>query len=200
MTNLFDVRLGLGVKAPRKVRLILLLEPLPPHWVLLIILVNAPRRKHSAVHSPQEAAVREVQRAHHVAPDRSLLIILAPVNIRAAGDAGGVEDVGGHHAVDLGEDGLAVLHADRGAVDFFALGGEEGCQVAGDPAFAAPDKVSVRHGGCVWFGRLLEEGLLAGDVIGREGTARWLGLRGGLMAEEEVEVRRTGPFNGAELP
>lgn len=49
-------------------------------------------------------------------------------------------------------------------------------------------------------GRLLEEGLLVGDVIGREGTARWLGLRGGLMAEEEVERRRTGPFNGAELP
>ena len=151
--------LGLRVKAPSEISRIRLQEALPTNRMLLVILVNAPRSEHGNVDALEEAGVGEVEGADDVAADGGLLVVLAPVDVGAAGAAGGVEDVGGLDAVELGEDGLAVLHADGGGVDFFALGLEEGLEVAGDPAFAAPDEESVGgHGDCVVVGLLFGEG------------------------------------------
>ena len=143
------MRLGLRVEAPGKVGLVLLLEALAAHGVLLVVLVDAARREDGAVDAAEEAAVGEVEGADDVAPYGSLLVVLAPVDVGTAGDASGVEDVGGLDAVELGEHGLAVLHADRGAVDLLALRLEEGREVAGDPALAAPDEIPVGHVGVV---------------------------------------------------
>lgn len=52
---------------------------------------------------------------------RAHLVVLAPVHVGTAGDAGAVEHVCGLDALDVGEDGLAVLQASGGKVELEAL-------------------------------------------------------------------------------
>lgn len=76
-------------------------------------------------------------------------MVLAPVDIGTSRAAGSIEDVGGLDALELGDDSLAILHADRRGVDFLALLLEDRLQVTGDPALATPDEEAVRGRGAV---------------------------------------------------
>ena len=68
-------------------------------------------------------------------------MILAPINVGSAGNAGGVEDVGRLDAVEFGGHVGAVLDAGRGKDDLDILIIEEGGHFATDPAsFAAVDE------------------------------------------------------------
>lgn len=86
------------------------------------------------------ADVGEGEGADDVGADGLDLVGLAPVDVGASGDAGGVEDVGGVDGGDVGLEGGAVLEA-AGAVDVVdLLGVAELAEEAANPAGAAVDQ------------------------------------------------------------
>jgi len=112
----------------------------------VVVQVDAARGEDGAVDPALEAGVGQVQGADGVGAHGFLFVVLAPIDVGTAGAAGGVEDVGGLDAVQLGQDALAVLHADRRAEDLLALLLKELLEVAGHPTLAAPDEEAVRRG------------------------------------------------------
>ena len=109
--------LCLGIERSDKVGGVLLLEPdARPERVTRIVLENAPGRIVNEDQPPLSAYVSEGQGADHVGPDGLDLMGFAPIDVGAAGDAGGVEDVGGLNIGDVGLERAAILEA-AGAVD-----------------------------------------------------------------------------------
>lgn len=141
--------LGLRVETATEVGLVRLSKSRSTPWVRIVVLVDAASGKDSNVNALEEAAVGQVQCADNIGTHRLLLVVLAPVDIGTSRAAGSIEDVGGLDALELGDDSLAVLHADRRGVDFLALLLEDRLQVTGDPALATPDEEAVRGGGAV---------------------------------------------------
>ncbi len=141
--------LGLGVEATVKVRLVGLEVAGAVPGVRLVVLVDAASGEDGDVNALEEAGVGQVEGADDVGAHGGLLVVLAPVDVGAAGGTGSVQDVGGLDPLELGQDGLAVLHADGGAVDLLALGLEERLEVTSHPAFTAPDKEAVGLAGTV---------------------------------------------------
>lgn len=141
--------LGLRVEAAVEVGLVRLEESRPVPGVALVVLVDASRGKDSDVNAGQVAGVGQVEGADDIVAHRLLPVGLAPVDVGAAGGPSSVENVGGLDALELGNDSLAVLHADGGGVHFLALLLEDGLEVAGHPALTAPDKEAVGGGATV---------------------------------------------------
>lgn len=138
--------LSLGVEATTEVGLVCLSKAGASPWVLVVVLVDASRGKDGDVDALEEAAVGQVQCANDVGAHSLLLVVLTPVDIGPSCAAGSIEDVGRLDALELSDDGLAVLHANRGCVYFLALFFENRLQVAGHPALATPDEEAVRGG------------------------------------------------------
>lgn len=115
----------------------------------IVVLVDATSGKDSNVDAFEEAAVGQVQCTNNIGAHRLLLVVLAPVDIGTSCAAGSIEDVGGLDALELGNDSLAVLHADRRGVDFLALLLKDRLEVTGDPALATPNEEAVWGGGAV---------------------------------------------------
>lgn len=86
------------------------------------------------------AHVSQRQRADDVGADRLHLVRLAPVDVGAAGDAGGVEDVGGLDGGDVGLEGCPVLEPARAVDVDDVLGVAELAEEAANPAGAAVDE------------------------------------------------------------
>lgn len=135
--------LGLGIEAARKVGRVGLEETWAVPGVLLVVLVDAAGCEDGAVDALEEAAVGQVQSTNDIGSHGVLLVVLAPVDIGAAGAASSVENVGGLDTVELLEDLLAVLHANSRGVYIFALALEDGLEVTGDPALTTPDQKAV---------------------------------------------------------
>jgi len=142
--------LGLGVEAALEVGRVRLQISRAVPGMGIVVLVDAAGGEHGAVDALEVAAVGQVQSPDHVGAHRLLLVVLAPVDVGAAGAAGCVEDVRGLYAVELGQDALAVLHADRRRKHLLALLLQDALQVARHPALAAPDEEAVCLGsvGC----------------------------------------------------
>lgn len=106
----------------------------------LVVLENAPCgvvNEHKAAFT---ADVGECQRPHNVGADGLHLVGLAPVDVGAAGDAGGVEDVGGIDGGEVGFEGGAVLEAAGAVLEANALGLAYLAEEAANPAGLAVDQ------------------------------------------------------------
>ena len=93
-----------------------------------------------AVNATEMTTVCQVEGADDVAADGGFLVVLAPIDVRPACDAGTVEDVGWPDAVELCHDRFTIFHASGRLGDWFLLLFEHFVQVTGDPAIAAPDQ------------------------------------------------------------
>lgn len=80
------------------------------------------------------AHVGQGQSPDHVGPDGLDLVGLAPVHVGPAGDPRGIEDVGGLHGRQVGNERRAVLEAARGVRKVYALRLAEPPQHAAYPA------------------------------------------------------------------
>lgn len=88
--------LSLGIKRADEIRRILLLEPDPgPERMLRVVLENAPGGIINQNQTPLPAHIGQGEGSDDVGPYGLDLVRLAPVDVGAAGDAGGVDDVGG---------------------------------------------------------------------------------------------------------
>ena len=118
----------------------------------VVVLEDASRGVNGAVDAPFVGEVGEVEGANDVGADGVGFVVFAPVNVGAAGDSSGHENVGGFHFVEfLGHVG-AVFAAGFGEDDFDSLFFQEGGHFAADPAgFAAVDE-SFREGS--WGGHV----------------------------------------------
>jgi hypothetical protein len=105
--------------------------------------------ENSAVNALQETAVGQIEGTDDIASDGSLFVGLTPIDIRTAGAASSVKDVGRLDLLKLGEDRLAVFHTNGGGENFLSLLLKERLEVAGDPALTSPDEESVLGGGTV---------------------------------------------------
>mmetsp|Transcript_45931 Transcript_45931/g.143731 ORF Transcript_45931/g.143731 Transcript_45931/m.143731 type:complete len:257 (-) Transcript_45931:406-1176(-) len=145
--------LGEGVERVREVRrvlLVVLLEGalLGPgavglqrgHRALVIVLEDAARRVEGHVDAAAGAAVGAVERADDVGADGLLLVVLAPVHVRAARHARRAEHVRRLLAVELRLEGLAVLQAHLAHHEVLALLREHGDEHAAEPARAAEEE------------------------------------------------------------
>lgn len=105
---------GFGVKGSDKIGRILLLESdTRPERMRGVVLENATGcvvNQHQAL---LPAHVSKRQRSDDIRTDRLHLVRLAPVDVRAAGHSGGVEDVCGLYGGDVGLEGCPVLQATR---------------------------------------------------------------------------------------
>lgn len=86
----------------------------------LIIGVDASGGKDGNVNALQEAGIGQVECADDIVSDSVLLVILAPIDIWAAGGSSSVEDVCRLDSLQLGNDSLAVLHAHSGRVNLLS--------------------------------------------------------------------------------
>ena len=118
----FHVALSLRVEALVEVGDVVLREAnAGSEWVGVVVFEYASRCVNGAVNSALVAQIGEVERADDVGADRLGHVILAPVDVWTAGDAGGHEDVGGLDVVELRGDVGAVLAACVGEDEFDAL-------------------------------------------------------------------------------
>lgn len=132
------VALGLGVEALVEVGHVLFGESdAGAERMFVVVFEDAARGVDGAVDVALVAQVGEVQRANDVGPYGVGPVIFAPVDVGAAGDAGGHEDVGGLDCVEFGCDGFAVFAAGRGEHYFYAFGFQQDGHFAADPACLA---------------------------------------------------------------
>jgi hypothetical protein len=144
-THRFNVGLGHRVKAPIKVRSISLLESRPPNRMLLIILIDTPSRKNSAMNTSLVTLICKRQSPDNIRAHGLRLVILAPIDVRSSCTARSVKNV--RWLKDLKGFGnvVTIFHVDCCGVDFFALVVEEVFEKAGDPAVTAPDEEAVGY-------------------------------------------------------
>lgn len=147
----FHISLRLGVEALVEVGFVFFGEAnARPEGVSVVIFEDAPSGVDGAVDVAFIAQVGNVECANDVGTDSLGFVIFAPINVGTAGNAGGVEDVGGLDRVELGGHVGAVLDACRGKDDLDILFTEEGGHFTADPAgFAAVDESfgdGSRHG------------------------------------------------------
>lgn len=141
--------LGLGIERSDKVGGILLLEPdTRPERVSGVVLENAAGGVVNEHEAAVPAQVGEGQGPYDVGPDSLDLMRFAPVDVGAAGDSGGVEDVGGLDGGDVGFEGAAVLEAAGAVLEANALGLAYLAEKAANPARLAVDqKLELPVGG-----------------------------------------------------
>lgn len=126
-------------------------------WVLTA------RRKHRQVDPHRCTAGRHVQRPDQIAGQRLLPVILAPVDIRSAGDARTVEDMGWRDAFELFLHRIAVFHPYGRRMHDSSVTAEECLEVAGHPAAATPDEEDMVFGGVdAWHCCLLSDDAVHG--------------------------------------
>lgn len=138
--------LGFGVERSNEVGGVLLLEPDPrAERVARVVLEDAPRGVVDEHEAPGAADVGERERAADVGADGLDAVGLAPVDVGAAGDARGIEDVGGRDLVDVGLELGAVLEPAGAVGEGDALRGAELAEEAPNPAGAAVDEELERR-------------------------------------------------------
>lgn len=108
--------------------------------MLRIVLEYTSRRVVDEHQALLPAHVGQRQRADNISADRLHLVGLAPVDVGAAGDAGGVEDVSGPDVGDVGLDGGPVLESARSVDVVDVLGLAELAEQTANPAGAAVDQ------------------------------------------------------------
>ncbi len=142
MEHGFHVSLRLGVEAFVEVGFVLFGEANSrPEGMGVIIFENAPGGVDGAMNVPFVAKVGNVKRTDDIGADGLGFVIFAPINVGTAGNAGGVEDVGGSDGVELQCHVGAVLDAGRGQHYLDILFPEEGGHFTADPSgFAAVDE------------------------------------------------------------
>lgn len=133
--------LGLGIEGSDEIRRILLLKSDSGlDRMIRIVLEDASSGIIDQNQASLPADVSESESPDDVGADGLDLVGLAPVDVGAAGDTGGVEDVSGIDSGDVGLEGGAVLET-AGAVDEAeALGLAELAEEAANPAGAAVDQ------------------------------------------------------------
>ena len=99
--------------------------------------------KDGDVYIQKEATICEVQGADGVAPNGGLLVVLTPVDIRSAGAAGTIENMGGFRTLQFSEDSFAIFHADRSCLDLLALTEQELIQLTSYPSLSTPNQERV---------------------------------------------------------
>jgi hypothetical protein len=108
------------------------------------------------MHSLLIAQFGQHQRPDDIAAHRLDPVALAPVDVRPSGLAGAVDDASRAELVEDLAHARLVFHADLGGVHDLALGFEQGCEVAADPALAAGEEEAVflvhLVGPCWWVG------------------------------------------------
>ena len=140
--------LRLGVEALVEVGDVVLREAdARPEGMGVVVFEDAPRGIDRAVNAALVAEVGEVERADDVGADGFGHVVLAPVDVRTAGDAGGHEDVGGLDVVELRGDVGAVLAAGVGEDEFDALLLEQDGHLAAYPAGLAAIDENFGEGG-----------------------------------------------------
>lgn len=127
--------------------------------MIIIILKDATSGVVDQSDSILAADVGEGERAHHIGPDGLHLVRLAPVDVGAAGDAGGVEYVGRTGVGDVGGELGAVLEPAVAVGEVDAPGAAKATKEATDPACAAVDQNLER--------------LLRSAAVGLGGAHRW---------------------------
>ncbi len=80
----------------------------------VVIFEDAPGGVDGAVDVAFIAQVGDVESANDIGTDSLGFVIFTPINVGTAGNAGGIEDVGGLDTVELGGHVGAVLDACRG--------------------------------------------------------------------------------------
>jgi len=145
-THLFHMSFCFRVEAALEIGRVRFCKTGSTNGVSLIVMIDTTGGKNGAVDASKEAAIGKVEGSDHVGSHGFFLVILAPVDIGAAGTTGTVQNMGGLDLVELGLDGFSVLHAHRSHVNFFTLTLQKGFEVASDPAPASPDeKPTGRH-------------------------------------------------------
>lgn len=133
--------LGLGVKRSNEIGRVLLLEPdTRSERVLIVVLEDATRRIVDEHQPLLSAHVGQRQRADDVCPDRLHLVGLAPVDVRPAGDAGGVEHVRRRRPRQVVLQLGPVLEAAGAVLVLDPLGLADPAQQAPDPPGAPVDQ------------------------------------------------------------
>lgn len=177
--------LGFGVEGADEVGRVFLLEPDPgAELVRVVVLEDAPGGVVDEHEAAAAADVGEGERADDVGADGLDAVGLAPIDVGATRDAGGVEHVRGRGGVDVGLQLRAVLEPAGAVREGDPLRGAELAQQAPDPARAAVDEELER--------RLLRRAV-GGDAHGaaRSGCGRGEWRSGG-------ELSRAGSRGGRE--
>src|SRR5690606_9765061 len=73
---------------------IFLRKTLPTNRVLIVIGIDAAGCKHGDMNSLKEASIREIQCSNDIAPNSSLLVVLAPVDIGTSRATSTVQNMG----------------------------------------------------------------------------------------------------------
>ena len=139
LTHLLNVGLGLGVERAIEVGLVSLEVTWAADGVLLIVCVDASGGENGQVDLLEETAIGQVQGADDIAADGILLVVLAPIDVGATSAASTVENVGWLNSLELGNNSLAVLHADSGGSNGLALALKESLEMTSNPSCATPD-------------------------------------------------------------
>jgi hypothetical protein len=140
--------LGLGIERSDEVGRVLLLEPdSRPERVTRIVLEDTPSGVVDQHQAFLSAHVGQGQSSDDIGPDGLDLVGLAPVHVGSAGDSGGVEDVGGLHGRQVGDERRAVLETAGAVREVYALGLAEPPKHAAYPAGAAVDQELERFVG-----------------------------------------------------
>lgn len=137
------MRLSHGVETASEVGRVGLEETWPIPRVFLIVLVYAPRRKHSAMDTLQKAAICEVQCPDDIRPDSRLPVVFAPVDVGSPCAAGSVENVGGPNSFELLDDCFATFHPNCCRIHLLVLPLKQGLEVSCNPPIATPDEKAV---------------------------------------------------------
>lgn len=132
---------GLGIERSDKIGSVLLLEAdTGAERVGGVVLEDASGGVVDEDEAFLPADVGERERADDIGADGLDLVGLAPVDVGAAGDAGGVEDVGGLGGGDVGLEVGPVLEAARAVDVVDVLGLAELAEEAANPAGAPVDQ------------------------------------------------------------
>ena len=119
-TSLLDMGLGLRVERTSEVGLVSLDESWAANWVLIVVGINAAGSEDCDVDAFLEAAVGQVQGTNDIVSDGLLLVVLTPVDVWPASRSSSVQDVGWLDSLELGDDGLSVLHANSRGVNLLS--------------------------------------------------------------------------------